>query len=566
MLSPVETIKERLSIAEVVSSYLKLEKSGANLKAKCPFHHERTASFFVSPARGSYYCFGCGAKGDIFSFVQAFEGLDFVGALKTLATRAGVEVMPENPKTRNERDRLFLLTETATLFFEMELAKDEKARSYITERGVTEKTQRSWRIGFAPDAWRSCLAYCQEKGFTFSEIEKAGLVKTDKGKTYDRFRSRIMFPIFDASGRTVAFSGRILGKESEHIPKYLNSPETPIFSKSRILYGFDRAKTEIRRMDYAMLVEGQMDLLMCHQAGFRNAVASSGTAFTLEQLELLKRLSQRLLMVFDADKAGVNASLRSASLALASGMEVKVAALPEGTDPAELILKDKERFKERLAQSLHVIDFYLESIIREHKTERALLRAIHDKLLPYVAALESHVEQDHFLKRIAERTSIREEALREDLRSPSVPHSISPVAAPSVSLSPRKHTVERLITGLVLWQEKHSSPVLDVLWFKKEVERIAGAKESKALFAEAQKIAEGLIFQAEAYYAGSATLEDAARDLLSAFEEDLLRESLASAMKELSLAEQGSDKEEKQRLRKLCSDITKRLHTVRESR
>src|SRR3989344_6178626 len=327
MSSPVELIKERLSITEVIGAYLGLEKAGSNLKAKCPFHNEKTPSFFVSPTRGSYYCFGCGAKGDIFSFVQAFEGLDFMGALKTLASRAGVELIPENPRVRTERERLLSLLDTAVLFFQKSLGENEQARAYLSKRGISDETIQSWRVGFAPDSWHACSEFCLQKGFTADEIARAGLSKTEKGKTYDRFRSRVMFPIFDSAGRAVAFSGRILGKESEQIPKYLNSPETSVFSKSRVLYGFDRAKNEIRRKDFTMLVEGQMDLLMCYQAGFKNTVASSGTAFTREQLEMLKRLSKRVLMVYDADKAGIQASLRSASLALSSGMEVKVAAL-----------------------------------------------------------------------------------------------------------------------------------------------------------------------------------------------------------------------------------------------
>ncbi|OHA18603.1 MAG: DNA primase [Candidatus Taylorbacteria bacterium RIFCSPHIGHO2_01_FULL_46_22b] len=567
MPSPVESIKERLSIADVVGSYIKLEKAGANFKAKCPFHNEKTPSFFISPVRNSYYCFGCGAKGDIFSFVQAFEGSDFVGALRTLAARAGVELVREDPRVRSERERLFSLLEIATTFFEEKLQADSVAREYLAKRGLSAESIRSWRVGFAPDAWDSCLTYCTQKGYTRSELEKVGLIKSENGKTFDRFRSRIMFPIFDASGRPIAFSGRILGKESDHIPKYLNSPETTLFSKSRILYGFDRAKLEIRRKDFAMLVEGQMDLLMCHQAGFINAVASSGTAFTPEQLTLLKRLSKRLLMVYDADKAGVQASLRSYSLvALAGGMEVKVAALPLGSDPAEMILNNLPEWKKCLKNSMHIIDFYLAQIVREHTDERSLARAVHDRLLPFVVALESSIERDRFVLQIATQTSIHEKAIREDLqtllnKTPSRSEEQVQVG----QLSPRQHLVERLLIGLVLWQEKLPKPLVDVVALRADIKRVL-ANRADDLFGEAKAIADELVYQAEAYYEGNTTLTNACADLVAVLEEDTLKDSLTEAMKKLTEAEKKKDEKLKRELLGLCQEITGRLNSLKGKR
>ena len=567
MSSPVELIKERLSITEVIGAYLGLEKAGSNLKAKCPFHNERTPSFFVSPSRGSYYCFGCGAKGDIFSFVQAFEGLDFMGALKTLAARAGVELIPENPRVRTERERLLSLLDTAVLFFQKSLGENTHALAYLSKRGISDETIQSWRVGFAPDSWHACSEFCLQKGFTADEIARAGLSKTEKGKTYDRFRSRVMFPIFDSAGRAVAFSGRILGKESEQIPKYLNSPETSVFSKSRVLYGFDRAKNEIRRKNFTILVEGQMDLLMCHQAGFKNTVASSGTAFTREQLEMLKRLSKRVLMVYDADKAGIQASLRSASLALSGGMEVKVAALPAGSDPAELILKDLLRFKESLRLSSHIIDFYLAAIQAEKLDERGLVRSVRDRLLPYVVALESSIERDHFLNRIATATGIREEALREDLAKISrvVPGARADEKKETM-LSPRRHLVERLICGLYFWQSREEKRMLDVAAFEKELGRILGKERSGRLITEARAVEDELIFQAESYYHTHESLEASARELLLALEEDTVREELEAAMKELTLAEKGKDAHKRSLLLSRCQELTRTLHDLKHKR
>ena len=275
MNSPVAKIKERLSIEEVVSSYIKLKKAGANLKAKCPFHNEKTPSFFVSVDRGSYYCFGCGASGDIFTFVEEFEGLDFRGALKLLADRAGVELAAytkEMKEAENEKEKLYRAMEEATLYFCDNLTQNREVLNYLKTRGLNEKSIKDFRIGFALLDWRLLYFYLQKKGFSDIEMEKAGLVKKSEKGFYDRFRGRIMFPISDSSGRVIAFSGRIFsaqgGSASGGVEqaKYLNSPETPIFSKHAVLYGIYKAKDSIRKNNFSILVEGQMDLILSHQA------------------------------------------------------------------------------------------------------------------------------------------------------------------------------------------------------------------------------------------------------------------------------------------------------------
>ena len=285
MNTSVQKIKERLGIEEVVSSYIKLDRAGANLKAKCPFHNENTPSFFISPDRGSYYCFGCGAKGDIFTFVEEFEGLDFRGALKLLADRAGVSLESFNPKdekNQSEKEKLYEAMEEATKYFENNLKNNAEVLEYLKSRGLNEKSIKDFRIGFAILDWRKLYDSLRSKNFSDSEIERAGLAKKpdDQSKAmYDRFRGRIMFPISDSSGRIIAFSGRIIVDDGKSA-KYLNSPETPIFNKSSVLFGIDKAKDAIRKNDFSILVEGQMDLILSHQAGFKNTVASSGTAMT----------------------------------------------------------------------------------------------------------------------------------------------------------------------------------------------------------------------------------------------------------------------------------------------
>src|SRR3989344_98088 len=266
----VQQVKDKLSIVDVVSQYVKLERSGMNLRARCPFHNERTPSFFVSPDRGTYHCFGCDKGGDIFSFVQEIEGLDFKGALKVLADKAGVKIVYSRggKEQKDERGRLFELMEVATIFYSSRLT--DEAKKYLKERGIAEATVKTFRLGWAGDGWSDLADHLKEKKFSEIEMLDAGVVKrTERGGVNDKFRNRITFPIADSAGRIVGFSGRIFGeKASPEAPKHLNSPETPLFHKSRILYGFDKAKQHMRKLNFAVLVEGQMDLLASHQAGW----------------------------------------------------------------------------------------------------------------------------------------------------------------------------------------------------------------------------------------------------------------------------------------------------------
>jgi DNA primase len=295
MNSPVNQIKERLTIEEVVSSYIPLVKVGNTLKAKCPFHNEKTPSFFVSNERNSYYCFGCGKGGDIFNFVEEFEGLDFKGALKLLADKANVSLSDFVNENHDEKEELYAVMEEATKYFENNLNHNKTALDYIKGRGLLDETIKNFRIGFANDAWRDLVNFLTKKNFKYETLEKAGLIKrkdeNDKNydKAYDRFRNRVMFPIMDSSSRVIAFSGRYLGKD-EKIAKYLNSPETPIFNKGNVLYGLNFAKEFIRRNNFSILVEGQMDLILSHQINFRNTIATSGTAFSGEIFDKEKNI------------------------------------------------------------------------------------------------------------------------------------------------------------------------------------------------------------------------------------------------------------------------------------
>lgn len=416
-MTNVEQIKERLDIVDVISSYLKVEKAGINFKAKCPFHNEKTPSFFISPARQSFYCFGCGEKGDIFSFVEKFEGLDFKGALENLAKRAGIELKNFGGEEKSEgKEKLFDIMEETTNVYEKQLEEEKTALKYLEKRGLNPNSITKWRLGLAKDEWRSLYDLLIKKGFSKENLLEVGLIKkvADEVKYYDTFRNRIMFPICDTNGRVIAFSGRAL-KNDDKTPKYLNSPETKLFYKSEVLYGFNIAKNYIRKLDYAVLVEGQMDLVMSHQAGVLNTVASSGTALTELHLKKIQKLSNRIIIAYDSDSAGENAARRAAEMALSFGMETKIASLPKGEDPASVAQKEPKEWKEALKKAEHFTDFALNKALNE-KEGRNLTKEIIKNVLPLVHLIKSEIEKSQFVKKIALKMKVREEDVWNDIK------------------------------------------------------------------------------------------------------------------------------------------------------
>jgi len=572
--SSVEKIKERLSISDVLATYLKLEKAGQNFKARCPFHNEKTPSFFLSSSRNTYYCFGCGVKGDIFTFVQEFEGVDFVGALNLLAERAGVELEKFEPKNKEEKDEIFSVLEKAAVFFEKNLKENPKALQYLKDRGLISLTIEKWRLGYAPNEWRRLSGHLEGEGVSRGRMETAGLIKKGVRETgdgfYDVFRGRIVFPINDTSGRIIAFSGRIFD-ETPDAPKYLNSPETPLFVKSETLHGLDKAKIAIRKKDYTMLVEGQMDLLMCHQAGFDNTVASSGTAFTEAHLSKLKRLSNRILFLFDGDGAGFQASLKSGNLALSLGMEVKFAELPKGDDPAEMIRKDSVAFTDIVKNSKHVIDFYLDRLIKEGLSGRALLKEVEKKVLPYIAMLQSSIEQSHFVSQVSKKCSIKEEAIWSDLRKTgqsersAIPARIAVVPQEKETWN-RRNYVERRLFGILFWQEGEKEKLIDTGKLRVALTGTLGDENLVKALQEHKIFREELIFEAESYYGDKTHISRDVEELLIGLTEDMLRERFVTVMRQLDGAEKAKDEKLAANLLADCQEITKRLAELSEKR
>lgn len=576
MSTPVEQIKEKLNIVDVVGSYIKLTKAGSSYKAICPFHSEKSPSFNVSPSRQAFYCFGCNKGGDMFSFVEEIEGVEFFDALKILAARAGVELKRDETTdaARTERDRLLSLMEEATLFYERHLLTNSAVKTYLVERGLTEETVRSFRIGYAPNEWRLLYEHLQGKGYRDSEIEKAGLIKPTEGKSpYDRFRGRVMFPIFDQNGAPIAFSGRVFGEQTNQdgtpVAKYINSPEGPLYDKGAVMFGYDRARKAIREQNFTILVEGQMDLIMAHQAGTLNTVAVSGTALTERHLTLLKRLSDNLIFAFDADDAGLAATARAFRLAITQGMNVRVAAIPDGKDPADFIKAHSDapsRWAEVIASSTHIIDFYLAQLAKKNLDPRAFREEVGEKVLPLLLEMPSKIEEAHFIIEIARKLGVPESAVWEDVKrlelaaKHTAPMREARPAAQnrSASQSPRRQVAEEEIIGILIWQESHPESAIDV-----EVHRslyherigIHGLLPLTLSDDEKQKLA----LKAEYKYEHSPHLGHSIEELLDTIEEEVLREKQAELWQKLSDAEAKGAKDEAKEFLKAYQEITPRI-------
>ena len=423
--SPVEEIKNRLDIVDVIGSYIKLQKTGINYRALCPFHTEKKPSFFISPSRQMWHCFGsCGESGDIFKFIMKIEGVEFPEALKILANRAGVElkkISPESAKWRTEKQRLYEICELANQFFikQLESSTGQKEKEYLLNRGISDESIKEWQIGYAPDTWQGLSNFLTNRGFKKEEILKAGLAvqkQEEPVKTYDRFRGRIMFPIFDLNSQVVGFTGRVFNNSKE-VAKYVNTPNTLLYDKSQVLYGLNKAKMPIRQEEKCILVEGQIDVIMSHQAGIKNVVATSGTALTSFQLNILKRYSDSLITAFDMDAAGDSATKRGIDLAQKQGFNIKVITMPEDKDPADVVLENPEKWKELAGKTKSIMDFYFDTTFDRLNSEQAeAKKEISKILLPQIKKIPNKIEQAHWIKELAERLGVREEDIRDELK------------------------------------------------------------------------------------------------------------------------------------------------------
>lgn len=557
----VALIKDRLSIVEIVSPYVKISRAGKSLKGLCPFHKEKTPSFHVSIERGTYHCFGCGESGDGFSFIEKVEGVDFKGALKILAEKASVSLNhPQNEGredgNRTRRERLRKTISRAAEWYASKLS-DSPAETYAIQRGLLSKTIVSWRLGYAPPTWRALLEALTAEDFTVEELMMAGLVKEADGKPgtyYDRFRNRLLFPIRDGIGHVVAFTGRTLSVDES--AKYLNSPETVLYHKSDILFGMDRAKDAIRTRDLTILVEGQIDVILAHQVGFENAVALSGTALSEKHIALMKRYSDNLLLILDADAAGLKASARAAVLALSHGLRVKAAQLPEGNDPADLINEDTKEFSHRIASARPIVEFFL-SVLAEHETDpHQILSAAENVVLPLIAAMPSPMEREHFTQVAARSLGLSVEAVHESLKR-------LPRQGGTDSSMGKDLTIASTIRSS---RDTRSQQLLAVFHAYPNTSLATRVKTEYLRITEVNQLpvempSESALFQAELTL-GEEPSEHAVDELLHAFEEAVIREEYQEAVINLRRAETAGDASVIGRAQALCAKLSARLAAI----
>lgn len=426
-MEPKDEIKQKLDIAEVIGEYLQLKRSGSGLMAVCPFHAEKTPSFHVSPEKQIWHCFGCGEGGDLFSFVMQMEGIDFPEALRILGKRAGVEIPRYSSAQSNERERLVEANELAAKFYNKVLLDSTQAvaaRDYLAKRGVTEELIDSFELGFAPDAWDTLVTFLVKRGFSAREIVSAGLGQPKKSGSglIDRFRNRVMVPLRDAHGNAVAFTGRVL--DPHGIPKYMNSPETPVYKKGELLFGLDLAKRAVKDAKAAIIVEGNLDVVASHKAGIANVVASSGTALTDVQLQLLKRYTDRVVFCFDQDAAGFEAAKRGIHAAERLGLTVEVVLLPEaaGKDPDEAVQKDPKLWTDAVAHPIPIMQYFLERSVRDRDLARVEdKKQVWEFLAGEIAQIPDVISREHWLQTVSDLVRVDIHELRADVVRRSAP-------------------------------------------------------------------------------------------------------------------------------------------------
>lgn len=488
---PLDEIRERCELVEIISAYVALRKRGKSLVGLCPFHNEKTPSFHVSPDRQIWKCYGCGEGGDVFSFVRKIDNLTFPEAVEHLARKAGV-VIERSEKTErefSEKDNILRANNIACSFFRSMLEKSPEACDYLAKRGIVASTIEKYRIGYAPDGWDALTNHLITQRVNQADAVKAGLIAARENSHgfYDRFRDRIIFPIIDTSERVIAFGGRVF-REGE--PKYLNSPETPVFSKTKTLYGLNTARRAVSQLDRVLVVEGYMDVISVQEAGFENAVATLGTALTEEHVNIIARFTKNVVLAFDADSAGMAAAQKSAPIFERSGFNIRILSMPKGEDPDSLLRNgDTSQFAALLEKTLPLSDFRIKIILSKHdmKSDEGKSAALKE-IIGILAEIESIVERERLIRLLARfhpnfnsGTTLAEEHLRAEanrLRSQMVRHAVhqgsvtrsdnQPIAAQKKKISLVERT-ERTLLGIILIRNLDPNKVFDLLSAKEFV-------------------------------------------------------------------------------------------------
>ncbi len=456
-MSAIEEVKQKTDIVEIVGQYVTLKKSGRNFSAPCPFHNETHPSFFIYPEQQSWHCFGaCNTGGDVISFIMKKENMDFGDALRYLAERAGVTLpsFTRGTEEKDEKERYFQINEAAAVYFHNNLLNSpaaQKARDYVKKRGYTDQTVADFQLGYSLDAWEALKQYLKEKGYEEKELVAAGLLyQNEDGRTTDRFRGKLMIPIREKRGKVTGFGARVL---DDSLPKYVNSPQTPTFDKSGTLFAIDKASSEIRKQDRAVIMEGYMDVITAHQNGVKNAVASMGTAITETQVNILKKLSHNLVLAMDADAAGQEAMLRTVGHENTLDAEIRVVVLPEGKDPDDVIREDINAWNGLIEGAVPLLDFLIDTTIQgmDLKTAGDKSKAAR-RLVPVLRNMKDKVRQSHYLQHLARLLDVPVASLLAEM-GPQTITSRRKTAAPVKPASPVKsagNALEEYFLALLL--------------------------------------------------------------------------------------------------------------------
>jgi len=520
----LEQIRSASDIVDVIGAALPLKRAGTNFVALCPFHREKSPSFNVNPQRQVFHCFGCHKGGDVFSFVREYENLSFVEAVKRLAERANIPLefdqQPGQQQSRHLKEALLLMHEQICQRWQNALANDgagQIARDYLAKRGVSEEAVKLFRLGYAPEAWDDTVNWARSKDFELPLVEQGGLIlrKEESDRYYDRFRGRLMFPICDEQGRVIGFSGRVLSGD-EKTAKYINSPETPLFTKGKVFFGLDKARRAILEDEEAIICEGQLDLIACHMAGVKNVVAPQGTALTGEHARILKRYTNLVVVCFDADPAGWNAAIRSLDSFVAAGLSVLIAVVPAPHDPDSFIKQQgSDAFRRLIKHADAFFDFYLNRLCVTHDaaTDRGRVAVVHD-MREALQKTDSAVLLDTYAQKTAQRLGVGPEAVRIEFKKGSRPRpstagdASETVGEPLPELAPPSEREFWLLRFLLLhdeqmdWVARH----FELDWIQHPlVRRIVGAR-LEAHAAQAWRGLPGLIDALE---------DDAARNLIT---------------------------------------------------
>lgn len=597
----VAEIKDRLNIADVISSYIPVKKAGTNYKANCPFHQEKSASLMISPSKQIWHCFGCNEGGNVFSFVMKYENLEFGEALKILAERAGVQ-LPKYSKEAVQADqykeRLIKINDLAANFYAQVLQKSSVgkiAREYLDRRGLNSQTIKDWQIGFAPDEFHILENVLVKKSFSKQELVDAGVSsKSQRGGIYDRFFNRITFPIKSYSGDIVGFTARVVETPalSEKNPvkgaKYVNSPQTEIYNKSRIIFGLYQAKQAIRKEDCAVIVEGNMDVISCHQAGFKNVIASSGTALTYEQLQILSRLTKRLKFAFDADLAGDTATRRALDLALRLGFSVYIIKIEGAKDPDELIKKDPKLFSRAVKEAPLYLDYFFDKEFANYNPSSIdSKKKIFSALLPLIEQLSDPLEKDHYVKKLSQKTYVYEKTILESM----APSGFKPAKleegggkAEKPIVKNRFYVMEQHILGYALFDDQHFNAVKSVVAaddfqdqnISKIYESLLLVRSKNGLFSvekfidslnnekgsELQGVAQEALFVVESEYSDSeeqSYFQSDFKQILNEFKTFSIKSKMAAIVSNLAIAENNKNKSEVLSLNKEFLELSKAL-------